>query len=187
MQKTAKEIKLEDIIEIILRRRWWIIIPFCLSIILGIILAFTLPKYYQAETLIMIQPPKVPTDYVQPVETMDLSSRMDVLSREILSRSNLERIMKDFDMYTEAKHFLFFVEDKIADMRKRISVRLMNRPVGNRGYTNAYAFTISVEDKDPVKAMKVTNALASNFINESIRFREEALRLSEPDRDGRLG
>ena len=73
MPKTAKEIRLEDIVEIILRRRWWIIIPFCLCIIIGIVLAFTLPKYYQAETLIMIQPPKVPTDYIQPVETMDLN------------------------------------------------------------------------------------------------------------------
>ncbi len=67
MQK--KEIKPADIIEIILRRRWWFIISFCLSMIVGIILAFTLPKYYQAETFILIQPQKVPTDYVQSVET----------------------------------------------------------------------------------------------------------------------
>ena len=60
MPKTAKEIKLEDIIEIILRRRWWIIIPFFLCIIIGIILAFTLPKYYQAETLVLIQPQEFP-------------------------------------------------------------------------------------------------------------------------------
>jgi polysaccharide chain length determinant protein (PEP-CTERM system associated) len=143
-----------------------------LSIIVGIILSLTLPKYYKAETLVIIQPPKVPTDYVQPVETMDINSRLEALSREILSRSNLERIMKDFNMYTEPKYHLFFVEDKIADMRERISVQLMNRQIGNRGYTNAYAFSISFEGKEPEKVMKVTNALASNFINENIRFRE---------------
>jgi len=170
MQK--KEIKPEDIIEIISRRRWWVIIPFCLTIIVGIVLAFTLPKYYQAETLILIQPPKVPTDYVQPVETMTLNSRLNTLSREILSRSNLERIMKDFNMYTEPKYFLFFVEDKIEDMRKRISVQLINQQAGNTGYLNTYAFTISFKGKDPEKVMKVTNALASNFINENIRFKE---------------
>ena len=48
MQKIAKEIKPEDIIEIILRRRWWIIIPFILSIVIGICLAFMLPKMYKA-------------------------------------------------------------------------------------------------------------------------------------------
>jgi len=172
MQK--KEIRLEDIIEIILRRRWWIILPFCLSIIVGIILAFTLPKYYQAETLVLIQPPKVPSDYVQSVVTIDVDSRLQAFSRQILSRSNLERIMKDFNMYTEPKYGLLFVEDKIADMRERISINLMRRemPAGNRGYSGAYAFTISFKGKDPEKVMKVTNALASSFIDENIRFRQ---------------
>ena len=132
MQKIAKEIKFEDIIEIISRRRWWIIISFCLCIIIGIILAFTLPKYYQAETLVLIQPQKVPTDYVQPVVTMDIDSRLEAFSREILSRSNLEKIMKNFNLYTEPKYKTFFVEDKIADMRKRISVNLMRRDLPGR-------------------------------------------------------
>ncbi len=132
MQKISKEIKLEDIVEIILRRRWWIIVPFCLCVIIGIILGLTLPKYYQAETLVLIQPQKVPTDYVQPVVTTDIDSRLEAFSREILSRSNLEKIMKKFNMYTEPKYQAFFVEDKIADMRKRISVDLLRR--GMPGY-----------------------------------------------------
>jgi polysaccharide chain length determinant protein (PEP-CTERM system associated) len=172
MQK--KEIKPEDIIEIILRRRWWIILPFCLSIIVGIILAFTLPRYYQAETLVLIQPPKVPDNYVQSVVTTDIDSRLQAFSRQILSRSNLERIMKDFDMYTEPKYNTFFVEDKIADMRERISIDLMRRAMTGRyrGLTSAYAFSISFKGKEPEKVMKVTNALASYFIDENIRFRE---------------
>jgi len=168
-----KEIKPEDIIEIILRRRWWIIIPFFLCIIIGITLAFTLPKYYKAETLVLIQPPKVPAGYVQSVVSTDIDSRLDAFSRQILSRSNLERIMKDFDMYTEPKYNTFFVEDKIADMRKRIFVNLMRRhSPDRRGFASAYAFSISFKGKEPEKVMKVTNALASYFIDENIRFRE---------------
>lgn len=171
MQK--KEIKPEDIIEIILRRRWWIIIPFCLTIIVGIILAFTLPKYYEAETLILIQPPKVAVNYIQPVVSTDIDSRLEAFSRQILSRSNLERIMKDFNMYTEPKYGLLFVEDKIADMRKRISVNLMRRESPTKwALGNAYAFSISFRGKEPEKVMKVTNALASYFIDENIRFRK---------------
>ena len=174
MQKIAKEIRLEDIVEIILRRRWWIIISTCLCIIIGIILTFTLPKYYKAETLVLIQPQKVPKDYVQPVVTMDIDSILEAFSREILSRSNLEKIMKNFNMYTESKYKTFFIEDKIADMRKRISVDLLRRDFqqGYRGYVGAYAFTISYEGKDPEKVMNVTNALASYFIEENIRFKE---------------
>jgi polysaccharide chain length determinant protein (PEP-CTERM system associated) len=174
MQKIAKEIRLEDIVEIILRRRWWMIISFCFCIIIGIILAFTLPKYYQADTLVLIQPQKVPKDYVQSVVTMDIDSRIEAFSHEILSRSNLEKIMKNFNMYTEPKYKTLFVEDKIADMRKRINVALLKRdlPAGYSGYAGAYAFTISFQGKDPEKVMKVTNALASYFIDENLRFTE---------------
>ena len=170
MQK--KEIKPEDIIEIILRRRWWIIIPFCLSIIVGIILAFTLPKYYQSETLILIKPPKVAANYIQSVVTTDIDSRLEAFSRQIMSRSNLEKIMKNFNMYTEPKYGLLFVEDRIADMKKRISVQLIRRESPSK-FTmgNAYAFSISFKGKEPEKVMKVTNALASYFIDENIQFR----------------
>jgi polysaccharide chain length determinant protein (PEP-CTERM system associated) len=172
MQK--KEIKPEDIIEIILRRRWWIIIPFCLSIIVGIILAFTLPKYYQAETLILIKPPKVAANYIQSVVTTDIDSRLEAFSRQILSRTNLEKIMKDFNMYTEPKYGLLFVEDRIEDMKKRISVQLIRREASRyaRVPGSAYAFSISFKGKEPEKVMKVTNALASYFIDENIQFRE---------------
>jgi protein tyrosine kinase modulator len=172
MPKTAKEIKPEDIIEIILRRRWWIILPFCLSIIIGIILAFTLPKYYRAETLVLIKPPKVAANYIQSVVTTDIDSRLEAFSRQIMSRSNLEKIMKNFNMYTEPKMGLLFVEDRIADMKKRISVQLIRRESSSKwGMGNAYAFSISFKGKEPEKVMKVTNALASYFIDENIQFR----------------
>jgi protein tyrosine kinase modulator len=134
---------------------------------------FTLPKYYQAQTLILIRPPKVPTDYVQSVVSTDVNMRLEAFSRQILSRSNLEKIMKEFNMYTEPKYGLLFVEDKIADMRKRISVELLRRELpGRYGGASAYAFTISFKGKEPDKVMKITNALASYFIEENIRFRE---------------
>ena len=79
MQEIAKGIKPEDIIEIFLRRRWWIIIPFCLTMIVGICLAFMLPKMYKAETLVLIQPQKVATDYIQPVVTTDTDSRIEAI------------------------------------------------------------------------------------------------------------
>ena len=124
MQKTVKGINIEDIVDIILRRRWWLILPFCLCIIIGIILAFTLPKYYKAETFVLIQPQKVPSDYVQSVQTMDIDSRLEAFSRQILSRSNLEKIMKDFNMYTEPKYHSIFMEDKKAPIMVTKSTKI---------------------------------------------------------------
>lgn len=171
MEKTAKEIKLDDIFEIILRRRWWFIMSFCLCIIIGIILIFALPKYYKSETLILIHPPKLPQNYVPSMVTMDIDTRIDTFERQILSRQNLEKIIKDFNLYKEPRYMTFFVEDKIADMSKRIHVELLRRQIPGR-IGNAYAFTISFEGKEPEKVMKVTNALATYFIDENNQFRQ---------------
>ena len=181
MQKIAKEIKPEDVIEIILRRRWWIIIPFILSIVVGICLAFMLPKMYQAETLVLIQPQKVPTDYVQSVVTTDTDSRLEAISRQILSRSNLEKIMQDFNLFAGPEFETMYMEDKVADLKERISVQLIRREIpGYRGNRNAYAFTITFEGKEPEKVMNVTNALATYFMDENIRIREtEAIGTSD--------
>jgi len=142
--------------------------------IVGICLVFMLPKIYEAEILILIQPPKVPSDDVQYVVTMDIDSRLEALSRQILSRSNLEKIIKNFNLFAEKKYKTMFVEDKINDLRKRIDVTLMKREQPGRavGLSGAYAFEISFKGKDPEKTFKVTNALASYFIDENTRFRE---------------
>jgi len=167
MQKATEGIKPEDIIENVLRRRWWIIATFCLSMIVGIYLAFALPKIYRAETLILIQPQKVPANYVQSVST-DIGSRIDTMSQQVLSRSNLEKIIEDFNLFSEPEYKRMFMEDKIEGLRKRISFDLIQRDRRR----DADAFSISFEGRDPENVMKITNALASYIISENLRVRE---------------
>jgi len=179
MEKSSEGIKPEDIIEIFLRRRWWVIISFCLTMIVGICLAFMLPRMYKAETLVLIQPQKLPDNYVQSVVTTDIDARLNAFSRQILSRSNLEKIIKDFNLFPGPKYKTTFMEDKIADLRKRISINLIKQEL-SRNISSAYAFTISFEGKDPEKVMKITNNLASYFIDQNMRFREaEAIGTSD--------
>ena len=167
MQKATEGIKPEDIVEIVLRRRWWIIATFCFSMIVGIYLAFTLPKIYRAETLILIQPQKVPANYVQSVST-DIGSRIDTMSQQVLSRSNLEKIIEDFNLFSEPEYKKMFMEDKIEGLRERVSFDLIQRDRRR----DADAFSISFEGRDPEKVMRITNALTSYIISENLRVRE---------------
>ena len=168
MQKLAEGLKPGEIIGIIMKRRWCIIVPFCLSMIVGICLAFTLPKIYSAQTLILVQPQRVPESYVQSVVSTDIDSRINTISQQILSYSNLEKIIKDFSLYTEPGSEDMFMEDKIENLRESISVDLMRRD----RRSDADAFSISFKGKYPEKVMKITNALTSYIINENIRVRE---------------
>jgi len=70
------------------RRRWLVITIFCIAMISGIYLAITLPKIYQAETLILIEPPRVPENYVQSIVSTDLALRLSNITQMIKSRTN---------------------------------------------------------------------------------------------------
>jgi len=165
MLHTKTAIKPEDIIEIVLRRRWFIIIPFCLSIIAGICLSFTLPKIYRASTLILVQAQRVPTNYVRSVISAGIESRINMISQQIMSRTKLENIIDQFKLFSEPEHEKMYMEDKIEDIRERISVNIISR-------READAFTISFEDTDPERVMRVTNTLATYFIDENLKVRE---------------
>lgn len=142
MLKSVKELKPEKLIEIIERRRWYIIIPFCLFMIAGIYLTFKLPRVYSSETLILVEPQRVPANYVKPIVSGDEASRISTISQQIMSRSNLEKIIDEFQLYSDEEQKHLFIEDKIEYMRNRISVKLIRK----RG---SEAFSISFKGKDP--------------------------------------
>ena len=167
MNEKAETIKLDYYINLIFKRRWLIIIPFCLSMIIGIYLAITLPKIYKSSSLISISPQRVPDDYVRPIVEADISSRINTISQEIMSRTNLKKIIEKFNLFSGSNFDHLFMEDKIEIMRARMEVEL-NR--AGRNFLNA--FTISYSGPDPNTVMRVTNALANNFITENIRTRE---------------
>jgi len=175
MQKAAQEINPRDIIEIVLRRRWWIIVPFCLSMIVGICLAIMLPRIYSAKTIILIQPQKVPANYVQSVVSMDIDSRLNILTQQILSRSNLEKIIQDFNLFSEPKYENMFVEDKINELRKKISIELIfpDETRDSRRFQprDQDAFSISFKGKDPEKVLRITNSLTSYVIDANLKAR----------------
>ena len=155
------------IVDTLIRRRWVIILPFFLAMMAGIVLAVKLPKIYKASTLILIQAQKVPEQYVKSIVTTEPGERINTLSQQILSRTNLEKIIDEFNLYQGPGFEKLYVEDKIDNLRKNISVT-----VSNDQRRENDAFTISYQGKNPERVMRITNTLASFFIDENLRLRE---------------
>jgi len=161
MIKIDKVFNLQNYIKIGLRRKWYIIIPFALSVVIFFGAYKYLPKTYRASTLILVQAQKVPESYVRPTLTESVAERLNNISHEILSRTRLERVIKEFDLYQGMVNKLHMEE--IVDMMKtKIEVRVQRQN----------AFSISFEGTEPGTVMQVTNKLASMFIEENLRFRE---------------
>ena len=154
---------------LISRRRWFIIAPFCLAMIVGMGLAVKLPKLYEATTLILVQPQRVPEKMVAPVVSGGIESRIDTLSQQIMSRSNLERVIAKFNLFTGPNSAEMLMDDKIESLRKRIKVELGRGP---RSGNSADSFSIIFQDHDPQTTMRVANGLATYFIDENLKSRE---------------
>ena len=145
MNQTTDTLNPMQIIDIVKRRRWYLMLPFFASLIVGIVLAIFLPKIYVASTMILVQPQKVPDEYVRSIVSTDIDSRINTISQQILSRSNIERIIKEFNLFSEVNQQNMFMEDKVELMRKWISVDLIRED--RRGPADAFSISFRGTDR----------------------------------------
>ena len=153
-------------LHLIIKNRWYIIISFGLSMIVGIYLAITLPKVYESSTLILIEPQSVPENYVRSIVESDISTRINTIQEQVLSRSNIESIINKFNLFSNSEPGDMYMEDKVQNIRKKVNVLV------GRARRGSNAFSISYKDSDPETAMNVANGLAALFIDENIKLRE---------------
>jgi polysaccharide chain length determinant protein (PEP-CTERM system associated) len=157
------QFELDKYKEIAIRRIWWIMIPVILAIIAGIGYSMKLPKIYRASTLILVQPQKVPESYIREIVSLNIEDRVRTITQQVTSRTNLEKIINDFNLYNNPGTFMF-MEEKVAELRRRITVDVSGR--GN-------SFQIFFTGKNPKQTADIANALASYFITENLKMREE--------------
>ena len=163
--KSANAMSPNDIIDIAIRRRWLILIPLFFALIYGIYYAFTAPKIYEATTLVMVEPQRVPEDYVRPAVTEGAEAMLGTLLQQITSRTNLEHIINEFGLMSD-NNPNGLMEDVIGNLKANIKVDVtLNR-------RSADTFSISYRGEDPQLVMDITNALAGNYINASFKDRE---------------
>lgn len=160
-------LEIKKYINMAIKRKWYIIIPFLVTILCGFTYLLKAPKIYEAETLILVMEQKVPESYVRDVVTTGLTEMLTTISQQVTSRTNLENIIQRFGLYGSLGGDDLLAQ-KVEIMRGRISI---NVATGRQRYTNA--FSISFRSEDPTKAMDVTNLLADNFISQNITIREE--------------
>jgi polysaccharide chain length determinant protein (PEP-CTERM system associated) len=151
-------------LNLLMRFRWALIASFCLSMVVGLFLTATLPRLYQTDSTILIEPQKVPERYVQPTVPLDLDSRIASLSEQILSRSNLLDMINRFDLFPGPDSQSSLIDHKLESMRKQIKVERAGR--------QASSFKISFLYPNPDKGYAVVNRMTTFVIDQNLRMRE---------------
>ena len=155
-------------LDIARRRKYWIIIPFLVSVLGGLAYTLIAPKVYEATTLILVQSQSVPQDFVRSIVTEAIEDRLRTITQQVTSRTNLEKVISDHRLAQEMGQSAG-LDAVVEAVRKRIKIDVSK---GGSGRGGTSAFTISFRGQDPRKVMQVTNALASNFISQNLEIRE---------------
>lgn len=159
----GKQYSFETLMLIARRRKWLILLPAILIAAAGAAMVHRLPNNYRSETLILVVPQRVPESYVRSTVTARIEDRLQTISQQILSRTRLEQIVSDFNLYPRERAEQQLMEDIVERMRTQdIGIDIVKGD----------AFRVSYSSDDPRTAMRVTERLASLFIDESLRDRE---------------
>ena len=170
--QSQAQIKPDYIIDVLIRGRWFLIVPLCIFLTVGLGKTLTANKTYEASTLILVQPQRVPTNYIRSVVSSSINQRISTISQQVLSRSNLEQIIDQFGLFENSAGM--YQEDKINGLRKRIKVKNVKASQG------AESFSISFTGSEPQRVMRIANTLASYFMDENLKVREaQAIGTSE--------
>jgi uncharacterized protein involved in exopolysaccharide biosynthesis len=147
-------------------RKWWPVVGVAVGVIAGAVAFSFATPIYEASTSVVIIPQRVPEDFVRSTVTALLSERLNLISQQILSRTRLERIIREFNLYEEEQERTL-MEDVIEQMRSAISINIDAK--GNDGAPTS--FSVSFQSPDPRTAMRVTERLASLFVQENLEDR----------------
>jgi len=156
------------IMDVLRRRLWYVVLPFFIVSLAAVVYCIKAPKIYKSSTLVLIQPQEVPTDYVRPIVRTDARSRLNILSEQVMSRPNLEGLIKKYNLYPEVQKSTTMY-DAVEIMREHIGVDVRSK---GRGDSPA-SFEVSYMGADPVKVRDVATAIANLFIDYNLKLRED--------------
>ena len=152
-------------LDLVLRRKKIIISFFLISIVVGLGGYLRTPKIFQCSSLIKYQRQSVNPTKMSPDDVRSRTNDVvSTISQQITSRTSLEKIIKEFDLYSGARRELP-MEDVVEMMRDK-HIEISPSKKGD-------IFEVSYQGADPRKVMRVTNALATKFIEENLRYRGE--------------
>lgn len=156
----------DEYLALVIRRRWWLVIPFLLLFLGVAVITYHLPEAYVSETLILVAPRDVPEDFVKDLITVGTQERLDTVRQAVLSRTNLLRISTEFKDRLDDLQGLGN-DRKVAKLSKAVQIST------ETGRGKASLLRIQFQHRDPQTAQRITSKFASLLIEYDNRTREE--------------
>jgi polysaccharide biosynthesis transport protein len=162
--------------DMFLARKHYFIWPALAVLLVSAFIALSMPSIYESSSTILIEEQQIPPDFVRTTVSGYADQRIHVLNQQILSRTRLAEIIRQFNLYPEMQEH-YAQEEIIAKMRNDIKVNLISasdRRDGRRGGGEGVtiAFTIAYQGKNPAMVQRVNGMLTSLYLEENLKIRE---------------
>lgn len=157
----------------ILKRRWLLLVlSFVAVLTAGIVVALTLPPVYRSSAVILVESQQIPDELVRSTVTSLPDERIRIIEQRIMTRDNVLRIIRKFDLYKDKSSRLS--NSELVDLM-RSGTAIVPISFGNlrRNDNLSIAFTISFEHESPSTAVQVANELVTLILDENVRSRTQ--------------
>jgi polysaccharide chain length determinant protein (PEP-CTERM system associated) len=152
----------QEFLEIFLRRKWLIVFSILFILFGASVYCVVTPERFKSSTTILVVPQRVPENYVKSTISIGIENRLGTIKQQVLSRTRLVAVMDELGLFKEDRK-KYPVEEVVEDMRKRINIEVRHTD----------AFTLSFVHENRQTAMLTTARLASFFIDENLKNREQ--------------
>ncbi len=174
MEENVKTIN--DFKQILKRRKKDLILTALVIFIIAAGVAFGLPPIYRSTATILIEEQEIPREYAMSMVTSFAEQRIQSYNQRIMSSSRLTEIINRFNLYPDLRQ-KWALEEVIAKMKKDIRFETITPEVADRRTgkitTATIAFTVSYDGKSPDTVQQVASTLASLYLQENLKVREE--------------
>jgi succinoglycan biosynthesis transport protein ExoP len=167
-EQNSEGLDIPHYLRVVRRRHMHFLIPLFFGWLLVWGSTWILPVRYKSSTLILVEQPTMPKNYVEPNVSDDLQTRLQSITQQILSRTRLLLIIDKLHLYGDGRRQLT-PDEKVERMRKDIDIVLVRDSHGEQ----ITAFKVNYSAHDPHIAQQVTGELTDLFINENLKVRQQ--------------
>ena len=162
-----------DYLDILRRRKWYIVFSIVLVLFGASVYCVVAPEKYKSSTTILVIAQRVPEEYVRSTISTRVDERLFTIRQQVMSRTRLLAVMEELGLYKEERKKLP-AEEVVEMMRKSIAIEVASATDrGRRRDSSEDAFTLTVVHGNPQMAMLTASRLASFFIDENLKSREQ--------------
>lgn len=167
----GKTLTIHDFFAMAKRHVWLLVVPPLVTFFAALVFSSRVPSLYQSDMLISIDPQRIPDSYVRPTVTLPMDLRVDALTVQALSRTALEAIINDLNLYPKQRQTQP-LEDVVREMRSRVQVTIERPREPQWGGNNSpTAFHVMFTYPDPKLAQEVAQRIGLRYVEQNTRER----------------